>query len=169
MKEAEDITILVEQHIKEVWALKQELSKALEELTVLRGTKEVVASISNELVRMKKRAEEAEKNRPLNTMDEVAYRELQAENEKLKRRAHEAEGETSIVKGIGSNSPEMKELKARVKELDNSLAIALEINESHQRYNGKLQTRLTEVEEDNKKLSRQIENKIGQLREKGLI
>ena len=169
MKEAEDITILVEQHIKEVWALKQELSKALEELTVLRGTKEVVASISNELVRMKKRAEEAEKNRPLNTMDEVAYRELQAENEKLKKRAHEAEGETSIVKGIGSNSPEMKELKARVKELNNSLTIALDINDSHQRYNGKLQTRLTEVEEDNKKLSHQVEDKIGMLREKGLM
>ena len=37
-------------------------------------------------------------NRPLDTMDEVAYRELQTENEKLKKRAHEAEGETSIVK-----------------------------------------------------------------------
>ena len=57
------------------------------------------------------------KNRPLNTMDEVAYRELQAENEKLKKRAHEAEGETSIVKGIGANSPEMKEAQARIQEL----------------------------------------------------
>ena len=108
-------------------------------------------------------------NRPLDTMDEVAYRELQTENEKLKKRAHEAEGETSIVKGIGSNSPEMKALKERVKELDNSLAIALEINESHQRYNGKLQIRLTELEGDNKKLSHQIEDKIGMLREKGLM
>ena len=108
-------------------------------------------------------------NRPLDTMDEVAYRELQTENEKLKKRAHEAEGETSIVKGIGSNSPEMKALKERVKELDNSLAIALEINESHQRYNGKLQIRLTELEGDNKKLSHQVEDKIGMLREKGLM
>jgi len=57
------------------------------------------------------------KSRPLNTMDEVAYRELQAENEKLKKRAQEAEGETSIVKGIGTNSPEMKEAQARIKEL----------------------------------------------------
>ena len=109
------------------------------------------------------------KNRPLDTMDEVAYRELQAENEKLKKRAHDAEGETSIVKAIGTNSPEMKALKERVKELDNSLAVALEVNEEHQRYNGKLQARLTEVEEDNKKLSHQIEDKIGKLREKGLI
>ena len=63
----------------------------------------------------------------------------------------------------------MKALKERVKELDNSLAIALEINESHQRYNGKLQTRVTELEEDNKKLAYQVEDKIGTLREKGLM
>ena len=61
MKEADDITILVEQHAKEIWALKQEL------------------------VRMKKRTQEVEKSRPLNTMDEVAYRELRRENEELKK------------------------------------------------------------------------------------
>ena len=122
MKESDDIAVLVEQHAKEIWALKQELSKASQELTVLHGTKGVVASLSNELTRMRKRAQEAE-------------------------------GEISIVKAVGANSPEMKELKARVKELDNSLAIALEVNESHQRYNGKLQTRVTELEEDNKKLA----------------
>ena len=169
MKEADDIAILVEQHAKEVWALKQELSKASQELTVLHGTKGVVVSLSNELTRMRKRVEEAKKNRPLDTMDEVAYRELQAENEKLKKRAQEAEGETSIVKGIGSNSPEMKALKERGKELDNSLAIALEVNESHQRYNGKLQTRVTELEEDNKKLAYQVEDKIDMLRKTGGI
>ena len=78
----------------------------------------------------------------------------------MKKRAQEAEGETTIVKGIGMNSPEMRELQARVKQLDKSLASALEINENHQRYNGKLQTRLTEVEEDNKKLAQQIEDLI---------
>jgi len=57
------------------------------------------------------------KSRPLNTMDEVAYRELEAENKNLKKRAQEAEGETSIVKGIGTNSPEMKEAQARIQEL----------------------------------------------------
>ena len=136
MKESEDIAILVEQHAKEIWALKQELSKASQDLTVLHGTKGVVVTLSNELTRMRKRAQEAE-------------------------------GETSIVKGIGSNSPEMKALKERVKELDNSLAIALEINEKHQRYNGKLQTRVTELEEDNKKLAYQVEDKIDLLRKTG--
>ena len=55
-----DLTLLVEQHAKEVWALKQELSKASEEITVLRGTKDVVMRLSNELIRVKKRAQEAE-------------------------------------------------------------------------------------------------------------
>ena len=65
-----------------------------------------------------------------------------------------------------------REEKARVKQLDDSLAMALEINEQHQRYNGKLQVRLTEVEEDNKKLSKQIEDKenvVNNLRQKGLM
>tara|TARA_R100001530_G_scaffold114795_1_gene81752 strand:+ start:358 stop:591 length:234 start_codon:yes stop_codon:yes gene_type:complete len=65
-----------------------------------------------------------------------------------------------------------REEKARVKELENSLSIALEVNDKHQRYNGKLQVRLTEVEEDNKKLSKQIEDKenvVNNLRQKGLM
>ena len=40
----QDLTLLVEQHAKEVWALKQELLKASQELTVLDGTKQVVKS-----------------------------------------------------------------------------------------------------------------------------
>ena len=66
------------------------------------------------------------KNRPLDTMDEVAYRELQRENEKLKDKVRVAEGETSIVKGIGMNSPEMKALKAENEELKAQLARAKE-------------------------------------------
>ena len=108
------------------------------------------------------------KERILNTMDEEAYRELLTENKILKKRAQEAEGELTIIKGIGNTSPEMKALKERVVELDKSLAIALEVNDSHQRYNGKLQARLTEVEEDNKRLSHQIEDKLNQLRKSGM-
>jgi arylamine N-acetyltransferase len=88
--------------------------------------------------------------------------------EKERKLRQEAQGETTIVKGIGMNSPEMKDAQARIKELDNSLSIALEINEEHQRYNGKLQTRVSDLEEDNKKLSKQIEDRIDQLRKAGL-
>ena len=136
-KKPQDLTFLVEQHAKETWALKQELAKASEELTVLRGTKDVVVRLSNELVRMKKRAQEAE-------------------------------GENTIIKGIGNSSPEMKALQARVKQLEASLTNALEINDSHQRYNGKLQIRISEVEADNQKLALQIEDKIDQIRKLGL-
>jgi len=76
----------------------------------------------------------------------------------MKKRVQEAEGETTIVKGIGMNSPEMKAAKAKIKELESTLASAQDINTEHQKHNGKLQTRLTEVEEDNKKLAKQIQH-----------
>jgi predicted ribosome quality control (RQC) complex YloA/Tae2 family protein len=66
------------------------------------------------------------KNRPLDTMDEVAYRELQAENEKLKKKVRDAEGETSLVKAIGINSPEIKALQKEVYKLKADLARAKE-------------------------------------------
>ena len=133
-----DLTFLAEQHAKEIWALKEQISKQSEEITVLRGTKDVVVRLTNELIKMKKRAQEAE-------------------------------GENTIIKGIGNNSPEMKNLQARVKELEESLAAALGINDDHQRYNGKLQTRLTEVEEDNKKLSKQIDDQLDRFRKSGAM
>ena len=90
-------------------------------------------------------------------------------NKEYKRR-QEVEGELSIVKTITiDSSPEMRDAKARIKELENSLSIALEINESHQRYNGKLQTRVTDLEEDNKKLALQVEDlKLNGVRKAGL-
>ena len=53
----------------------------------------------------------------------------------------------------------------RIKELENSLSIALEINDKYQREN-------KELKEDNKKLAEQIQDKnnlVGRLRDKGLI
>jgi len=128
-KETDDLVLLIEQHKREIWEWKQKESKWLEDRVLLDGTKKLVNQLSEDLTRMKKRAQEAE-------------------------------GENTIIKGIGNNSPEMRELQARVKQLDSSLANALEINESHQRYNGKLQLRVSEVEKDNKILSKQISNYI---------
>ena len=96
------------------------------------------------------------------------YNELLEMWRQEKKKRQEAEGELTIIKGIGNTSPEMKTLQERVKQLDNSLAIALEVNDKHQRYNGELQTRVTELEEDNKKLSLQIEDKINQMRKSGM-
>ena len=99
----------------------------------------------------------------------------------MKKRAEEAEGELSIMKGIETNR--VKEAQARCdrlqEELDEkheALANALAVNESHQKLNGKLQMRLTEVEQenielhaDNKKLANQVEDKVNQLRTKGVL
>jgi hypothetical protein len=78
-----------------------------------------------------------------------------------KKKRQEAEGEMTIVKGTGQNSLEMNALRSRVKELE-------EINENHQRYNGILQERLKEVEEDNKKLAHEIEDRVHKLRKSGM-
>ena len=136
-KETDDLLLLIEQHKKEIWEWKQKESKWLEDKVLLDGTKKLVNQLSEELTRMKKRAQEAE-------------------------------GENTIIKGIGNSSPEMKTLQARVKQLEASLTNALEINESHQRYNGKLQLRINEVEADNQRLAHQVEDKVEQLRKAGL-
>ena len=94
--------------------------------------------------------------------------QLSGELTRMKKRAQEAEGENTIIKGIGNNSPEMRAAQAKIKELEGTLVSAQNINVDHQRYNGKLQTRLTEVEEDNKKLSHQIEDKLNQIRKSGM-
>jgi len=88
------------------------------------------------------------------------YNELLEMWRQEKKKRQEAEGELTIIKGIGNTSPEMKTLQERVKRLDDSLANALEINESHQRYNGKLQIRVGELEKDNRMLSKQISDYI---------
>ena len=49
-------------------------------------------------------------------------------------------------------------LEVKVNELEGTIGSAQDINENHQRYNSKLQLRLTEVEEDNKNLAKQIEH-----------
>jgi D-ribose pyranose/furanose isomerase RbsD len=82
--------------------------------------------------------------------------------DKMKNSTREDRGPLDLTRRV-------EELQDRVKELDTSLSIALEINESHQRYNGKLQTRVTELEEDNKKLAHQVEDlKLNHVRKAGL-
>ena len=63
----------------------------------------------------------------------------------------------------------MREAKKKIKELEIGLANALEVNESHQKLNGRLQEQLTEVEEDNKKLAQQIDDSVNRMRKAGVI
>ena len=108
--------------------------------------------------------------------EEINWKEKYNKEHKLRQ---EAEGETTIVKGIGINSPEMKRLTSEVealkqqlyvdkKEADESLANALEVNESHQRLNGKLQVRIAELEDDNRKMHKHLDKQIEAARKAGL-
>ena len=92
----------------------------------------------------------------------------------------EAEGELTILKGIETNR--VKEAQARSNQLQDELdrvkldnnnlytrvADALEVNEHHQNLNGKLQVRITELEDDNQKISKQIEDQLDRARKAGL-
>ena len=87
-----------------------------------------------------------------------------------KKKCQELENEMILIKGITiHNSPEMREAKKKIKELEESLANALEVNESHQKLNGRLQEQLTEVEDDNKKLAQQIDDSVNRMRKAGVI
>ena len=68
-------------------------------------------------------------------------------------------------RGDSDLTNQIKYWKKRVKELENSLSIALETNDDYQR-------EVRELRDDNKKLAKQVEDKadfVGKLRGKGLI
>ena len=138
---SEDLASLIEQHQKDIWEWKQKESQWIKYKNQLDGSKRIIEELSTKIVELGERV-----------------REVEEENLKLIKKTQEAIGEMTIVKGIGMNSPEMRAAQDKIKELEGTLASAQDINDNHQRYNGELQTRLTEVEEDNKKLSKQIEH-----------
>ena len=144
-----DTSVLIDTYEKEIWKLKELLSRALQDTNTLEGTKRIVIDLSKEKIILKKRAEEAE-------------------------------GELSILKGIETNR--VKEAQARrdhlQDELDrtkkdnndlyNRVAELMEISESHQKLNGKLQERLTELEEENKKMHDHLDIQVDNARKSGM-
>ena len=65
--------------------------------------------------------------------DDRGELDLTKQIEVLTQKVHDAELETSLVKAVGMNSPEMKAAQKRIQELENSLSIALDITEQQQR------------------------------------
>ena len=131
----------------------------------------------------------------INMFDEINWK---AKYEKEHKRRQEAEGELAIIKATTVyNSPEMREMKTKLFETETvlkgtkqivndmykenrdifeRLAETLEIDERHREMNGKLQTRLTEVEQenielyaDNKKLAKQVDDSVDRMRKAGLL
>ena len=81
--------------------------------------------------------------------------DLTKQIEVLHKKVREAEGELSIIKGIGQNSPEMKALKAENEKLKAELARA---KEDHQYDNLA-----------HKKELESLKNPVDNLRKKGMI
>ena len=141
--------VLIDTYEKEIWKLKELLSRALQDTNTLEGTKRIVIDLSKEKIILKKRVEEAE-------------------------------GELSILKGIETNrvkeeqarcnrlQDELDRCKKENNDLYNRIADALEVNESHQKLNGKLQERLTELEEENKKMHEHLNKQIDDARKSGM-
>jgi len=144
-----DTSILIDTYEKEIWKLKELLSRALQDTNTLEGTKRIVIDLSKEKIVLKKRAEEAE-------------------------------GELSILKGIETNrvkeaqarrdhlQDELDRTKKDNNELYNRVAELIEISESHQKLNGKLQERLTELEEENKKMHDHLDKQVDNARKSGM-
>jgi len=80
----------------------------------------------------------------------------QRENKKLKDRVNVAEGETTIIKGIGMNSPEMKEKDRIIQELRMRIRDMLLISEQHRSILGAEITNRKRLEKEVKDLKVQM-------------
>ena len=106
--------------------------------------------------------------------------ELQCENEGLRNKVHDAELETSLIKAVGMNSPEMKAAKEEINTLKNKIADLEETLNSRDYTrqhdyqflideNRTLEQERNELIIDNKKLAQQIDDQVDRLRKVGAL
>jgi chromosome condensin MukBEF MukE localization factor len=142
--------------------MEQELRTLRTENTELKvinkGSEAIIRDVTKDLFELKDKLTEAEE----------ALANALAENEKLISKKSDAELEMSLVKAVGMNSPEMRDAKERITELES-------ISEAHQKLNGDLRREITALEQekleihlDNKKLSQQVEDSLDRLRKSGM-
>ena len=105
--------------------------------------------------------------------------DLTRQIDELKQKVHDAELETSLVKAIGINSPEMKAAKEEINDLKNKVA-SLEDCLNSRDYtrqhdyqflieeNRQLEQERNELLVDNKKLAHQIDDQVDRLRKSGM-
>ena len=119
-----------------------------------------------------------ERYRDADRMEE-AKRVLMTESRQKQEELEPIEEEESLQKELGAcitagmqrdkaATKLQQRKKSKIEELEEALANALAVNESHQKLNGKLQERLTEVEEENKKLHNHLNKRINNVRKSGM-
>ncbi len=98
--------------------------------------------------------------------------ELQCEIAGLKTKVHDAELETSLVKAVGMNSPEMKAAKAEITELKETLKSRDYTRQHDYQFlideNRRLEEERNMLTVDNKRLAHQIDDQVNRLRKAGM-
>ena len=98
--------------------------------------------------------------------------ELQCEIAGLKTKVHDAELETSLVKAVGMNSPEMKAAKAEITELKETLKSRDYTRQHDYQFlideNRRLEEERNMLTVDNKRLAHQIDDQVNRLRKPGM-
>ena len=108
---------------------------------------------------------------PLDLTHQIS--ELQCENEGLKNKVQAAELETSLIKAVGMNSPEMKAAKAEIENLKETLKSRDYFKQHDYQFlideNRKLEEERNMLTLDNKRLAEQIDDQVNALRKGGLL
>ena len=118
-----------------------------------------------------------EKNKGSISIDELAkkYKMSVTDVKSVRQMVHDAELETSLVKAIGINSPEMRAAKEEINDLKNKIASledCLNSRDYTRQHDYKFlieENRILEQERnellmDNKKLARQVDDQVDRLR-----
>ena len=90
--------------------------------------------------------------------DDRGELDLTKQIETFQKKVGELEGEISIVKGIGMNSPEMRKANETVSTLRQRVNELLAINKSHQQLMAKQIQENEELKRDNKILAKQVDD-----------
>ena len=112
-------------------------------------------------------------NKPID-LDAIArkYNMSVTDVKNIKQMIHDAELETSLVKAVGMNSPEMKAVKAEVETLKETLKSRDYTRQHDYQFlideNRKLEEERNMLTLDNKRLAHQIDDQVDRLRKAGL-
>ena len=110
-----DLSLIIDQHKKEIWAYKMKESEWIKTKNQLDGHKSIVNELSAQVIGLKKEIDRlSEENNNIRIIDS-SHKGL---NGKLQKQLEEAQNELTLIKTIGLNSPEMIDLKKKLKNLE---------------------------------------------------
>ena len=103
-----NLEAILELHQKEIWEWKMKESQWIKTDNQLAGCKKIITELSATIVQLRKDIDRlAEENGNLLTVNS-SHQELNGE---LQTKITDTENEIALLKGIGNNSPEMRDLK----------------------------------------------------------